>query len=198
MFNSGLHTQNSTVRSRVFYLFHRFVKETKADISADLALTLIDNIRDLLSIEVEIPESESEDQTDFLAEAVQNPGLFDSQLYLFETTGTLLSILYRASEQHSQVLHSVVDPLSKDLSISFHAVSKDPRDVQSILKVHHVIMAMGNIAKGFPEFSVSLQGSSLPPFDLFGQIAQAILVCLEAMSTFKVVRDAVRHHSPPL
>ena len=59
---SGLHNPNSAVRSRMFYLFHRFVRENKTDIPVDLALTLIEGIRDLLLIQVEMPEPESEDQ----------------------------------------------------------------------------------------------------------------------------------------
>jgi len=178
----------------VFYLFHRFIKDCKNDIHADLALTLIERTRDLLSIQVEIPEPEDETQQDILSEAVNSSGFFDSQLYLFETMGILLSVLCKTSEQHAPVLLSLVKPLLDDLSDSFQAATEETRDVRSILKVHHIIMALGNIAKGFPDFpSPVVQRSSLPPLELFGQIAQAILVCLEAMNTFKIVRDAVGH-----
>jgi exportin-T len=175
----------------MFYLFHRFVRENKTDIPVDLALTLIEGIRDLLLVQVEMPEPESEDQPVTLEEAVNNTGLFDSQLYLFETVGTLLSLLCKTSEQHAPTLLSIVEPLLEGLSTSFQAAIKDSRDVRSILEVHHIIIALGNIAKGFPDFSTSVAGHAFPPLDLFAQIARAILVCLESMNTFKVVRNAV-------
>jgi len=188
----GLHSQSSTVRSRVFYLFHRFIKDTKNDIPVDLAVNLLDGIRDVLTIQVEIPDLEDTDQQSLLTEAVNNPGLFDAQLYIFETAGILVSLLYKASEQQAPLLLSIVKPLLDGLSTSLHATTKDPREVLPILEVHHIIMALGNIAKGFPDYpSPVTEGYILPPLDIFGQVAQAILVCLEAMNVFKVVRDAV-------
>jgi hypothetical protein len=190
--NRGLHNQSTTVRSRVFYLFHRFIKDTKSDIPVDVAIKLFDGIRDLLLIQVEIPDVEATDQPDLLTEAVNNPGLFDSQLYLFETAGLLVSLLCKAREQQAPLLLSVVKPLLDALSTSLLAVTKDPREILPILEVHHIIMALGNIAKGFPDYpSPPTEGYVLPPLEIFGQVAQAILVCLEAMNVFKIVRDAV-------
>ena len=53
-------------------------------------------------------------------------------------------------------------------------------------------MALGNIDKGFPDFPRPLpEGYIPPPLGVFSQAAEAILVCLEAMNIFRVVRDAV-------
>ncbi|CAL1716704.1 unnamed protein product [Somion occarium] len=189
--NRGLHNQDSKLRSRVYYLFHRFIKEDRNEISVDLAGSLLESIRDLLSIQVELPEVEDQEH-DILSEAVNNPGSFDAQLYLFETVGTLVSLFYRTPEQCGALLQSVVKPLLDELSVNLQAV-KGPSDVLPILKVHHIIMALGNIAKGFPDFPSPLpEGYVLPPLDVFNQAAQAILVCLEAMNIFRVVRDATR------
>ncbi|KDQ59267.1 hypothetical protein JAAARDRAFT_127823 [Jaapia argillacea MUCL 33604] len=188
----GLHNPESSVRSRVYYLFHRFVKDERNEISVEIAQSLIESIRDLLVIEVEIPELEEPDQQDMLTEAVNNPGIFDAQLYLFESTGVLVSLSFKTPEHQGQLLLSLVKPLLEELSVSLQSV-KGPQDVVPILKIHHVIMALGNIAKGFPDYPSPLpEGYILPPLDVFRDVAQAIVVSLEAMSVFKIVRDATR------
>lgn len=157
----------------------------------DLAGTLIESIRDLLVIQVELPELESPEQ-DLLDEAIKNPGIFDAQLYLFETTGTLVSLFFKTPEQRDRLLSSIVNPLLDDLSRNLLAV-KTSKDVPPILKVHHTIMALGNIAKGCPDYPSPVpEGYILPPVEIFTQISQAILVCLEALNTYRPIRDAVR------
>lgn len=148
-------------------------------------------MRDLLSIQVELPELENPETQDMLIEAINNPGIFDSQLYLFETAGTLVSLLYKTPNQAATLLLSIVRPLLDELSASLQAV-KGVEDVVPILKVHHIIMALGNVAKGFPDYPSPVpEGYILPPLHVFSEVAQAILVSLEAMNVFKVVRDAV-------
>lgn len=186
----GLHNPDTRLRSRVYYLFYRFIKEDRNEIPVDLSGTIIDSIRDLLVIQVELPDPEDSDQ-DILTEAVNNPGMFDAQLYLFETVGTLISLFYKTPEQASALLSSVVKPLLDELSLSLQAV-KGPNDVLPILRIHHTIMALGNIAKGFPDYPSPVPpGYIRPPLDVFSQVAQAILVSLEAMNVFRIVRDAV-------
>lgn len=186
----GLHNPESKLRSRVFYLFHRFIKEDRNEISVELAGTLIEALRDLLGIQVELPELESPEQ-DLLEEAIKNPGIFDAQLYLFETIGTLVSLFYKTPDQRASLLSSIVNPLLDELSRDLLSV-KSSKEVVSVVQVHHVIMALGNIAKGFPDFPLPVPaGYILPPVEIFTQVAQAILVCLEALNTYRAIRDAV-------
>jgi len=157
-------------------------------------VSVIDSIRDLLHIHVKIPELENENpsQQEILDEAIANPGIFDSQLYLFETVGILLSLLFRVPEQQSTLLLTIVKPLLDDLSANLQTARKGSPDVLHILDVHHSIIALGNVAKGFPDYPSPVpEGYILPPLDVFGQVAQAILVCLDAMNVFRIVRDAV-------
>ncbi|KAH9838251.1 armadillo-type protein [Rhodofomes roseus] len=186
----GLHNPESNMRARVFYLFQRFIREDRNEISPELAVSLIEGMRDLLTVQVELPEIE--EGQDLLSEAITNPGIFDSQLYIFETAGILVSLLYKTPGQASAFLLSIVKPLLEDLSASLQAV-KGAGDVVPILKVHHIIMALGNVAKGFPDYPSPVpEGYISPPLEVFTEIAQAILVCLEAMNIFKVIRDATR------
>jgi exportin-T len=190
----GLHNQYSTFRSRLSYLFYRFIKENKSDISLDIAADIIGSIRDLLPIEARIPELE-DPELDILSEAVKN-SVFDSQLYLYEAAAILCSLLSKSPEQQAALLLSLVEPLLDELSVSLQAFTKGDQDLVPIVKAHHAIMALGNIAKGFPDYPSPLpEGYISPPLDVFGQVAQAILLCLEVMNVFKVVRDAVRYFS---
>ncbi|EMD34072.1 hypothetical protein CERSUDRAFT_117585 [Gelatoporia subvermispora B] len=188
----GLHNPEAAIRSRVFYLFHRFIREDRNEISPELAVSLLEGMRDLLDIQIELPELENPEQQDMLTEAVANPGIFDSQLYLFETAGTLISLLFKSPEQSSALLLSVMRPLMDELSLNLRAI-KGREDVVPILKVHHIIMALGNVAKGFPDYPSPVPpGYIAPPLEVFRQVTEAILVSLEAMNVFKVVRDATR------
>ena len=188
---SGLHNENPNFRSRLFYLFHRFIKESRNEIPPDISGNIIDGMRDLLLIDVEIPVAE-DSEIDPLSEATKN-SQFDSQLYLFETAGILTSLLCKTPTQQTAMLLSLVKPLMDDLSVNLQAFSKGGQDLLPIVKVHHIIMALGNIAKGFPDYPTSIpEGHILPPLEIFTEVAQAILVCLEAMNVYKPVRDAVR------
>ena len=184
----GLHNPKSAVRARVFYLFHRFIKDNQREISLELAGTILEGIRDLLTIRVELPEVDPYEPNDPLTEATSTP---DPQLYLFETVGTLVHLFFRTPDQSSALLLSVVTPLLEELSANLRAF-EEQQDVLPIVKIHHVIMALGNIAKGFPDYPIPVPDDFiLPPLHVFRNIAQAILMSLGAMKEFKVVRDAV-------
>ena len=148
-------------------------------------------MRDLLTVQVDLPELE--EGQDLLTEAIANPGIFDHQLYIFETAGILVSLLYKTPEEAAAVLLSLVKPLLAELSAALQAAGGGAGgDAVQVLKVHHVIMALGNVAKGFPDYPSPVpEGYILPPLAVFTESAQAILVCLEAMNGFKVIRDAV-------
>lgn len=146
-------------------------------------------MRDLLTVQVDLPEIE--EGQDLLTEAIANPGIFDHQLYIFETSGILVSLLYKTPEEAAALLLSLVKPLLEDLSAALQA-AKGGGDAVQVLKVHHVIMALGNVAKGFPDYPSPVpEGYILPPLAVFTESAQAIVVCLEAMNGIKVIRDAV-------
>jgi len=143
-----------------------------------------------------MPELE-EGEPDVLGEFVRGSN-FDSQLYLFETAGILTSLTFKSPENQASLLLSLVKPLLNDLSINlqlFREKGSNMEDLDSlipIVKVHHIIMALGNLAKGFPDYpSVIPENYIMPPLEVFSEIARVILVCLEAMNVFKVIRDSV-------
>ncbi|PFH52965.1 hypothetical protein AMATHDRAFT_55850 [Amanita thiersii Skay4041] len=188
----GLHHENSSHRSRVNYLFHRFIKEVRNDISPDLSVTLITSLRDLLSITARIPEPE-EAELDLLSEAVKD-SVAESQLYLFETSGLLCSLLFKNNERQTTILLSLVEPLIEVLNTNYRLFQAGSEDIVPVVKIHHIILALGNIAKGFPDYPTTVpEGYIFPPLDVFAEMAKVILLCLEAMNRYKVIRDAARN-----
>jgi exportin-T len=173
-------------------LFARFIKEVRNDISPNLALTILTGIHDLLKPKIEIPELEDPEEKDLLTEAVEQQGGFQAQLYLFETVGVLVSLFFKDQAESTRLLRSAVEPLLAQLQGALQMPSSGPQDVLQILTAHHIIMALGNIARGFPDYPSPVPaGYILPPLDVFQQMAQAILVSLDVMNVHRVVRDAV-------
>lgn len=108
-----MHQSRKSGRGRVFYIFHRFIRELRSEMSESLIPSLLGSIEDLLALEIELPAPDSEDLSSssagsspnpdqdansILEDAVRTSTLFDSQLWLFETTGTLISALVGANE----------------------------------------------------------------------------------------------------
>lgn len=150
----------------------------------------MEGFRDLLAIQVDLPKLESPGD-DLLTEAIRNPGLFDSQLYLFETTGILVSLLSKLPAEQVTVLLSAITPLLDVMSANLSS-SKGDKEVIAILRIHHSIMALGNIAKGFPDHPSPAPAEYLfAPLEVFRRVSREILVALEAMNAFKDIRDAV-------
>jgi exportin-T len=152
---------------------------------------LINGLRDLLPIVVDLPELDNPEQ-DLVSEAIANPGLFDGQLYVYETVGILISILYRAPEQEHALLRSVVQPLMEDLNANLEAIRQSAGEAVPVIRAHHNVVALGNIVKGFPDYPSPVpSGYLMPPLQLFDEISRAIIISLEAMNAFRALRDAV-------
>lgn len=187
-----MHHPNINVRSRVYYLFYKFIKEDRNEIPTEVVISLLNDIRDVLVIEVTLPELENPQEQNLLTEAINAAGVFDKQLYLFETVGLLDSLLFKNQDETTAVLQSFVQPLLDELESNLKAI-KNEQDVMQIVKVHHVMMALGSIAKGFPDLPQPVpEGYILPPISIFRQMTQAIVVSLGAMCVFKPVREAAR------
>lgn len=76
------------------------------EIPRDIVTAILSGIGDLLILSVELPEEDSP-QDDILEVAVNTPTLFDSQIYLFETVGTLLSLLGNTPDQQLTLLQVI-------------------------------------------------------------------------------------------
>lgn len=188
----GIHHPKPSIRARASYLFHKFIKEDRNEVPIDIIVNLLDGIRDSLVVQADLPEPESPDQ-DILFEAVNEPSVFDSQVYLYEAAGTLVSLTFSIPDEQAALLQSLTKPLMDGMERAIQTPMNGPQDVLPVLQVHHYIMALGSISKGFVDFPNPVPDNwILPPLAVFEQAAQAIIVTLDAMNQYKVVREAVR------
>jgi exportin-T len=193
------------VRSRAFYLLHRFIKELRNDISPDLANMLLTQIADTLVVDSTLPTDETEVSSDagfteIVTELATHSTSFDSQAYMFEAAGTLLSLLWRTSDAQQALFRGLIAPILQEMQMEIQAgnqtTTPDPRDANAILavvKLQRNIISLGQIAKGFPDYPPTPPpGYILPPIPIFQQCVEAIMISLDAMSRYKIIREAVR------
>ncbi|KAH6624542.1 armadillo-type protein [Chaetomium sp. MPI-SDFR-AT-0129] len=190
-----VHHDHVRIRTRSWYLFHRFVKTLRAQVG-NVAKTVIDSISDLLPIKAEVPgtdadEDMSSDESDHSADAV-----FSSQLFLYEAIGCISSTAATPPADQGLYARSVMEPLFADMSV--HMERAKAGDTQAILQVHHIIMALGTLANGFSETqSGSGQQAKKPqPHEAvsneFARAAEAILIALNQLNASNEIRAACR------
>ncbi|KZO89899.1 ARM repeat-containing protein [Calocera viscosa TUFC12733] len=194
----GAQNPKNSVRHRIFYLLNKFVQEIGSDIPSDLISPLLASLMQVMNIRPEISDDDSDlGEDELLFNATANSSSFNALLYLFEAAGTMI---FRApTEQQLPFLQEFTNPLSAEMQQALQAPRSSPRDVMPILTVHHVMMALGNLANGFPD--VPVKGASpvkgAPPMQavlsqVFGQVAEAILIALQSFGQYRVIRDAAR------
>ncbi|KAI8960188.1 Xpo1-domain-containing protein [Daldinia sp. FL1419] len=190
-----IHHDHVRIRTRSWYLFHRFVKHLRAQVG-NVAETVIQSISDLLPIQAEVPGEDadddmSSDQTDNSADAV-----FNSQLYLFEAIGCISSTSATPVEKQALYARSVMDPLFADMEQNLPRARNN--DAQAILQIHHIIMALGTLAHGFSDWTPGANSSNQrsPPAkalsDEFARAAEGILIALSELNTSSEIRTACR------
>ncbi|KAK4115171.1 Xpo1-domain-containing protein [Canariomyces notabilis] len=188
-----VHHNHVRIRTRSWYLFHRFVKTLRAQVG-NVAKTVIESISDLLPIEAEVPGADadddmSSDESDHSADAV-----FNSQLYLYEAIGCISSTSATPAAEQALYARSVMEPLFSDMSA--HLERAKSGDAQAILQVHHIVMALGTLANGFADATAS-QGDRRPAppqpiSDEFSRAAEAILIALDQLNGSGEIRAACR------
>lgn len=188
-----VHHDHIRIRMRSWYLFHRFIKQLRAQVG-NVAETVIQSISDLLSIKAEVPGDEpdddmSSDELDHSADAV-----FTNQLYLFEAIGCISSTSSTPSEKQGLYVRSVIGPLFQDMEL--HLPRAKSGDSQAILQVHHIILAMGTLAHGFADYPQGDKSQRPPPDKAvsqeFSRAAEAILVALKELNSNGEIRTACR------
>lgn len=194
-FVTFVHHNHVKVRLRSWNLFHRFVKHLRQHIG-NIAQTVIQALSDLLPIKAELPE-ENSDNGDMSSDMDEQTASarFSSQLYLYEAIGCICSSHAVPEENQVLFVRTVIRPLFSDLEA--HLGSAKAGDERAALQVHHVIMALGTLARGFSDWSpASTSPSTHPPAkavsDEFTQTAEAILVALETLNSSFEIRTSAR------
>lgn len=182
----GMFSSKERVRLRTWYLFTRFIKTTKPKLNTELLSQLLSKVLQLLTIKavVQVPGSGDIDIT------------FDNQLYLFDGVGMLIG---SSADSNFDLLDSVLVPLFSDLEACISAPVKTP---EVVLQTHHVLMAIGTVARGIhsglvPENQVNNADinnkfihKSL--IEKFSNIAEVILVTFSYFNKHETIRDATR------
>jgi exportin-T len=181
------------------------VQSLRIDIDIQHVPSIIQAIQDLLTFDTELPPdlelpelSSDAIHQEFLANVLKELSTFDAQLYMFEAAGALISTLWSLPEHQANALQSTTGPLLSRLSNCLQVAVPAPGaemsedDFKNVLAVHHCIQALGCIPKGFPEYPSPVPPDYVPPpLAQFRQMADAILVSLNIMGRFRIVREAV-------
>lgn len=196
----GIHRAQPGYRKRANYLFTRFVRETRTSIALDMVPTILENTLDVLAIHAVLPvAAEGED---VLALATERVGAFESQLHLFDAVGTLLALFIHEPDRLTTLLSLIVSPLAQNLTEALQGFeASGHKDLRLVLQVHHVILAMSTLAKGFPDANqqtasaVPAQNGSVTLeawIEAFKAITEQIMTAVSALRPFRIIREAGR------
>lgn len=194
----GLYNGHAGVRHRIWYLFSRFVRDTLHVIPAEFVQRVMDGMRDVLVVQAGSLPADGEDRDDVLRKATEAAGPFDSQLYLFESSGLLLSQLRHDADLQVHLLKSVCDPLVAQLQGAIGAYNANNADLRQVLQVHHLMLALSNLAKGFPDAAATTAATTAAStadaawIDVFKSVTEQILVALGHLNSFPIIREAAR------
>ncbi|EGC46115.1 karyopherin-beta [Histoplasma capsulatum var. duboisii H88] len=189
-----VHHPVKKVSTRSWYLFHRLVKHLRNRIG-NVAETVIKALSDLLVIRAEVPQ-EGSDGDDMSSEDHEGSAdaVFNSQLYLFEAIGLICSTTSVPVDQQVVYAQSVMNPIFMDMERHLGAAKEN--DERSILQIHHDIMALGTLARGFSDWTPGTTTPTSPPApeisDSFSQVSEATLVALESLKSSFNIRTAAR------
>ncbi|KAJ1917494.1 pre-tRNA nuclear export protein [Mycoemilia scoparia] len=182
---TGIRSRYGAVRTRTWYLFYRFLKQVDY---TPFATDLVEGVKDLLTIQAEIPGAGAEGY-----------GVFDSQLYLFEAMGMAISAQTLDEVKRAQYLDQVFNPLISQATelVSSNVVANNQ---QALLQVHHIISATGSLAKGFPDAKVDPKSITPPDSSHVSEsgkaalkkVTELIIAILRSLHQFSVIREAVR------
>ena len=190
-----IHHDHLKVKARSWYLFYRFIRQTRKQLG-NIAQTIIQAVADLLPIKAELPE-ENSDSDDMSSDDNDQSALavFSSQLHLYEAIGCVCGTPAIPVESQVALVRSVMNPLFSDLQN--HLDPARSGDERAILQIHHLIMALGTLARGFSDWSpastsVSTRPPTQPVAEEFTRTAEAILVALESLNSAMDIRSAAR------
>ncbi|ANB11334.1 Los1p [Sugiyamaella lignohabitans] len=189
----GVHNPNIKVRVRSWYLFHRFLKTVKS-LVGDISQQVFSSLAPLLVVRAELPSSDNDSE---MSADSASDSVFDAQLYLFELLGLLFANAddNQARTPTQQLLQAIYSDIERCLSSS-NGTDSSPEQQQLILQVHHNLMVLGTFARGFDDVTISGgpvgRSASKPSIQELKGSTQVILVVLERLSKFQIIRDSAR------
>ncbi|KAJ2848579.1 pre-tRNA nuclear export protein, partial [Coemansia brasiliensis] len=195
---TGIHHPYNSVRPRIWYFLHRFIKQLPSPALAMYSSDFISAVASLLKINAD-PTAPGAAPESIGGSA--GYGLFDSQLFLFEVCGMMLAPAGLDDATRMALLQHLFDPLFAGAQHTMNSKSADQilQDPQALLQIHHYLTAIGSIVKGFPDVRVDKAASASTPEHLSASTVQVFLkaadMCiaiLEALCSSRLIREASR------
>lgn len=181
------------VKTKSWYLFQRFVRLLRTHVGP-LAETVIQTLSDLLTIKAEVPPEADGDEMSSEDLDSSADTIFTSQLYLFEAVGSICGASSVPVDKQIQLCQSVMLPIFSDIEQTLPGARSS--DERAVLQIHHDIMALGTLARGFSDWASISSLSTNPPAPevqtVFGRVAEATLVALESLKASFSIRTAAR------
>ncbi|KAI9930100.1 hypothetical protein ASPWEDRAFT_285285 [Aspergillus wentii DTO 134E9] len=189
-----VHHPVKKVKTRSWYLFQRLVKHLRTQIG-NVAQTVVEALGDLLVIQAEVP-SEGEDGDEMSSEDHEGSAdaVFNCQLYLFEAVGIICSTPTVPADKQVVYSQMILNPIFLDMERNLTAAKAN--DERALLQIHHDIMALGTLARGFSDWMPGTSSpANLPPAVVsegFCQVSEATLVSLDSLKGSFMIRTAAR------
>ncbi|RKO91340.1 armadillo-type protein [Blyttiomyces helicus] len=197
----GLHHKSLAVRSRVDYIFLRFVDALKLKL-VPFVETVLSSIQDILTVELPpapfpaLTSRATNASSESLAD--RRASSFDSQLYVFEAVGVLISLENVPPQKQVELLTAVITPLMSQMDETMrkelYKQDVPPDNIRFTELLHHVITAIGSISKGFPDYDHAVKSVQAVPgwTAVFTEALQAILIVLDRLNGSELIRSAAR------
>lgn len=182
------------VKARAWYLTQRLIRQLRTHLG-DATEVVVHSLQDILVVRAEIPkESEGEDMSSDNESSADST--FQSQLYLFEAVGCICGATSAGPDKQAQYVQVVMQPLFSEIERNLESARTG--NELSTLQIHHSIMALGTIARGYSDFTpgaAARPAGSEPASQAkqaFAQVAEATLVTLTALKSSFQIRTAAR------
>jgi exportin-T len=183
----GIHSNETQVQLRSWYLFERLLGKLQINVGTMLE-QILSALTDLLQIHVSSTSAMLESSDTDSESDSEHDVFFDSQLYLFQLVGLLI-----ASMETSDL--AIRQAVLVSLNANINQLVQNPSpDQPVVLSIHHTIMAIGNVAKGYDGASaVSVLPRQEIGHRLFAPSTDMILKALTRFEDSAPIRDAVNN-----
>lgn len=187
------HHSSSKVRTRCWYLLQRFSRQLRMHVGKAVG-GVVQSLQDLLVVKAELPADQDADDMSSEEESAAD-STFTNQLYLFEAVGCICGAGSVPEDKQVQYVQAIMQPLFTDIEITI--VPAKAGNEQAILQVHHDLMALGTLGRGFSDFTpgASAPAGSEPALQVrqaFARVSEVALVALDALKSSFQIRTAAR------
>ncbi|KAI8901283.1 armadillo-type protein [Globomyces pollinis-pini] len=176
----GLFNPVKSIRLRVNYLFLKFIKPLR-NVMGQYVESILSAVQQLLIIKPsELDRTAGRD--------------FDSQLFLFESVGYLISVESIPGQRQSELLTIVMMPSLQRIEEIMQIGETQPLNELHISELGDLISAVGAITKGFPDYSKVSQTNFDPLVwrQPFTTTLQGILIVLSKYNVYPNIRESCR------